>query len=65
LQSFGILKLVQKIKVVPYVSNNLPAKFGEIWISGRSPFQISKFERLKILKNQKEATTHLSAAAAA
>jgi hypothetical protein len=64
LQSFGILKLVQK-KVVPYVTSNLHAKVGEIWTPGKSSFRISKFGCLKILKNQKEANVHLSTAAAA
>jgi hypothetical protein len=38
------------IKVIPDVSNYRYAKFGEFWTSGRPPFWISKFKRLKILE---------------
>jgi hypothetical protein len=31
------------MKVVPYASNYLYAKFGEFCTTGRSPFRISKF----------------------
>jgi hypothetical protein len=41
---------MSKRKVVSYVSNYLSAKLGEFWTSGRPPFWISKFERLKILE---------------
>jgi hypothetical protein len=45
---------VPKIKVIPYISNYRYAKFGEFWTSGRPPFWISKFERLKFLEIQIE-----------
>jgi hypothetical protein len=41
---------VPKIKVIPYVSNYRYTKLGEFWTSGKSPFWISKFERLKLLE---------------
>jgi hypothetical protein len=39
-----------KGKVVPDASNYCPTKFGKFFTSGRSPFQILKFGRLKSLK---------------
>jgi hypothetical protein len=41
---------VPKIKVIPYVSNYRYVKFREFWTSGRPPFWISYFKRLKILE---------------
>jgi hypothetical protein len=39
-----------KSKVVSYVSNYRPAKFGEFWTSERSPIRISIFRWMKIFK---------------